>query len=123
MSNRFAEASELIHRKMQTLAPSSITYRRGDNSIANILATRGSTDFEEQEDDGATSKTMDFYIAVADLNFGDGPVEPQRGDQIIADDGQVFDMLPGTANSHWRWVDSWQKTYQIHTVRRSRSSS
>lgn len=97
-----------------------IVYRRGDLN-ADIQAVRGESEFDRLESDGESRtlmKSVDWIMRLSDLDFGSGPVEPERGDTITTADGQVFDLMPGRSENSWRWLNSYRTGYRIHTMQR-----
>jgi hypothetical protein len=90
---------------------SPVTYRRAGQADANVQATFGRTDYEVADDYGATIKThvIDFLILGDDLG-----IEPQAGDQIVAD-GVVYEVMALGGEGCWRWSDPYRTTMRIHT--------
>ena len=105
------------------IAGEPATYIRGDSSIP-ITVVIGNSDFEEVGADGeirAQTKSVDFLVNPAELILSGSAIEPQRGDRIQKQNGDVFDLLQGSNGSAWRWSEGRQIHYRIHTVRRVKS--
>jgi hypothetical protein len=70
--------------------------------------------------DGAivTIKSKDFLIRRELYDFGDGPVEPARGDQAILteDDGDhTYELLDLPNEPSFREADPWGIRWRLHT--------
>ena len=89
---------------------SPVTYRRGTEED-EVLATRGQTEYEVEDDLGLriTVQVVDFLIAVEAFPYD----EPLAGDQIVAD-GVVYEVMSLSGQGHFRWSDPYRKTLRIH---------
>lgn len=96
-----------IHDRMRVAAEllgKRVTLQRGDTQAENVPALRGSGEDVLQQTDVEGGPTLTVHvqhwlILREDYDFGSGPVEPRRGDRIIAtDDHGVYEVLdlPGT---------------------------
>lgn len=93
---------------------------RGEAEIRCVSATRGSSTFETLDANGAVVliRSQDFLILADDYDFGDGPVEPARGDLVTlaqADGDHVYELLDLASAPAWRWSDPFQVRLRIHT--------
>ena len=93
-----------------------------------MAATIGQTVFAVDNGEGAALQveSRDYVVRAAQLNFGAGPVEPRRGDQIHeVQDGVIFIyevMAPGD-EPVWRYSDAYRKTVRIHTKQIDKENS
>lgn len=97
-----------------------VTIRRDAGETECVPALRGSSAFETIDAAGAvvTIRSRDFLIAAEDYDFGDGPVEPARGDVVVEaqDDGDhEFELLDLPGQPSWRWSDAFRVRYRLHT--------
>lgn len=58
--------------------------------------------------------TRDFMFLASDYDFGDGPVEPARGD-TINDGSQTYRVLADAGEVHFRWSDQHKQIFRVHT--------
>jgi hypothetical protein len=67
---------------------------------------------------GDRIRSQDFLVLSELYDFGDGPVEPARGDRLSAreDDGDhTYELLDLTNEKSWRWSDPWKQRLRLHT--------
>lgn len=90
---------------------SAAIYRRTGIDPLTIAATRCKSDYEVADNYGLTVKahSIDFLIDAATLGF-----EPEAGDVIEAG-GRSFEVMNLADEGCWRWSDSYNTTYRIHT--------
>ncbi len=118
-----SQAVTLALATINTLAGVNVTYgRTGQTPIANVSAVPGSTLSQIAADEASMlwTRTRDYLIPAASLNFGSGAVEPAEGDTITEVDPlsghtYTFAVLPMGAEPAWRWSDPQRSTYRIHT--------
>lgn len=85
------------------------TYTRDDDTISSITMTQGQTtaDMIDTYNILTPEAVSVWYIAQADLDFGDGAVSPRSGDIITAPDGTVYSVTqyePNQDNIDWRLI-------------------
>ena len=117
LSDSLAIHADRLHEAAGEL----VTYVRGSISLTGIRATRGQTRFEEmpaEMDAVIQTRSADWLIEPSRLVNGSTLIEPQRGDKVIASDGNVFEVFPGADDKHWRYTDQNETFYRIHTVKR-----
>jgi hypothetical protein len=97
-----------------------VTIRRGETEIPCVPFLTGESTFETIDAAGAvvTVRSRDFLIQPEHYDFGDGPVEPARGDQIDeehADGVHTFELLDLPGQPSWRWSNGFNVRYRLHT--------
>lgn len=85
---------------------------------ASIVAVPGESRVEhtDQENFTAQHRVREWLIAVDDLDFGAGPVEPERGwtlKQTIGAKSYTWEFVPVAGKKLWRWSEPEQQTYRI----------
>ena len=60
-------------------------------------------------------EVFDFIMDSAELLVGGVFQEPQSGDRIRTEDGQLYEVLRDVGVPCWRWSDSYGKRVRIHT--------
>lgn len=97
---------------IQDAAGETVTYWRGDDYIT-ITATPGDGQRRGQQAEVIRINSQrDWLILVSALNFGAGPVPPQRNDQVKFG-SLVFEVLPQDGEDCYRAVGFDQ--YRVHT--------
>jgi len=111
MSNLLKNASNWLEGQRNSYMTDSVTYARASVSLT-VNATKGKTDYSQTDSNGfiVQSEAVDFLISVDDLTLG----VPEIGDKIT-DSVTVYEVqsLPGIG--HYKYSDSFGKTYRIHT--------
>jgi hypothetical protein len=122
MADLLAQGAAWLAQQQKSHASRTVTYRRG--AAAKVIdATVGRTVLEAPDDLGVVvrQEVRDYLVHAADLDFGAGPVPPQRGDQIEEPDGAaaaVYEVLPlGPEQETWRYADPSRIRLRIHTKR------
>jgi hypothetical protein len=121
MANMIQDGISWLAGQLKTHASNQVIYKRGTNTVT-VNATLGKTEFEVEHDSGVVDRveTRDYLINAADIDFGAGPVKPQRGDKIV-------EVLNGT--THTRTVsvptqgqvwshDGFEVKLRVHTWER-----
>ena len=119
----FTEALPIHNARLKLAAGESVTYKRGGSQVT-LTAVLGQTTFDEIGGDGeihAQIKSVDFIVVPSELILGGSVEEPTRGDTITRENGEVFDVMPGSNGRHWTWSEGNQSHIRIHTVRRVKS--
>lgn len=107
---------------LKSVAGVAATYSQNNDEIL-VTAIPGRTDYEAAGEDGLVigSHAHDFIIKVEDLVLESTEEEvyiiPQRGDRIsyIQDDKElIYEVLP-IADELYRFTDTRQSAYRIHT--------
>jgi hypothetical protein len=112
--NRMQEAVDLLLEKFQDNAAVSITYVRGENTLATgIRATVGRTPYEVIEGVIVTAvETRDYLLAKVDIG-----TEPIGGDIIIEEEsGQKYQVSVPKPNYVYEAIGPNGNVYRIHTV-------
>lgn len=119
-SNILGQGLAWLTDQLREHASEAVTYARGDASV-DVQATLGSKLLKLDDGDGGIRMErtdMDFLVRASDLDFGGGPVRPQRGDVVYLPVGgtlQVFEVVPyGGSDGPWRWADPHQSMLRIH---------
>jgi hypothetical protein len=119
MSDIIQEGIAFLNGVLKTTASQLVTYARGYDSV-DVLATFGSKLLAISDDEGNIRMEwtdMDFSIACADLDFGNGTIKPQRGDIVyVTTTGniQIFEVMPYGNEPAWKYYDPFQIRYLIH---------
>lgn len=98
----------------------TVTIQRGDLTIDCVPCGLGKSEFAAIDASGAvvTIRSQDYLILAELYDFGDGPVEPARGDKVIrsqADGDHTYELLDVPGAPSWRWSDSYQQRLRLHT--------
>lgn len=119
----FSQALKVHANALTRAAGEWITYRRGQHDFP-LRAVPGESLVENQtgyDDTRVLVKQVDFLVLEAELRNPWGCVEtmvPELGDQIIRENGDVMDVVPGASEAVWEWSDSNHTFRRIHTVKR-----
>jgi hypothetical protein len=109
--------------RLQKAAGELVKYRRG-SSYVELIAAIGGTVFDEVIGDGETTtetKSIDFIFATDELVLGGKVINPKRGDVVDRENGERYDVMPGTNTAPSRWNDGRRNLHRVHTVRRVKS--
>lgn len=127
MANLLATGNDWLASKLKAHASSAITYTRGASSVTiqatigrHVPAALGTIEGGEVE----TFATV-FTFDRVDLDFGSGPVVPDRGDVIAFTREGVtftFDILPTDADRHWKEADAFGKRLEVNAKLAGRST-
>jgi hypothetical protein len=106
-------------RTARQVAGVPIVYRRGATGV-ELTAIVGATPYDREDRAGVIvrSQVRDYLIAAADLDLGDGPTTPQRGDRIEqTTDGQTwtYEVMPIGDEAPWRYSGPGRDVYRVHT--------
>lgn len=117
-----ADVVAIAAEAVRGVAGEPVTYKRGALELSLTSAVRGSTDWDNNAVNPGvrvSDRSTDWMIAAADLVNGSTQLEPQRGDEIIAN-GVTFRVMPFSNDAPlWRWHDrDARTTYRIHTKER-----
>ncbi len=95
---------------------SQVLYRR-DGASVPITATIGKTVFKIEDEYGRIVhyESRDYLISTADLVLDGETVLPERGDEIIDEDGFVYEVMAPANEPEWRYSDTHRQTLRIHT--------
>src|ERR1041384_7928503 len=117
-----AAAIRLAGRAAAAVDGTNVTIQRDAAQTECLPATRGSSRFETVDAHGVTVtiRSQDFCLDREDYDFGDGPVEPARGDLVLVEDPLTGDMLTHellhlSDMPSWRWADPWHERLRLHT--------
>lgn len=119
MTNLGEKSRNWLTTKMKSAFGRTVTYQRGTSSVS-VTARFARIDTTIDESSGLEVRVCDqaWLVDVADLEIDNVATRPQRGDRIIIgdeSDGKVYEVTAATGMDCWRWSDSYQKTYHIHT--------
>lgn len=105
--------------QLKAHASEPVTYARGYDAV-DVQATLGQKLLKLDDGLGGIRlewTDLDLLIPAADLDFGSGPVTPERGDLVylvVAAEVQTFEVAPYGGESCWRWSDPHQSIRRIH---------
>lgn len=120
MPDLFKKAQIWLHREQTRHLSQTLTYCRGDASVA-ICATIGRTNHELVDTSGLLTnvQSQDYLILADDLELDGEIVEPRAGDQIIEGDlsegGRVYELMNPAGGTVWRWCDNYQTRRRVFT--------
>ncbi len=121
MANLLATGATWLASQLKAHASETVQYVRSGETTLSLLATIGQTEFDTEDERGILIKVQsrDFLITTADLDFGEGAVEPQLNDVIKETVGSVvhhYEVLPfGSERQLWRYSDTSRLILRIHT--------
>lgn len=117
MTNRAQRGAVWRASRLKASASDEVTYTRGGDSLAGLLAVIGKTSHDSVTGNGmmVVVESVDFVITAADLILGEAVRLPATGDRITWN-GDTFEVLPfGESKEHWRYSDPHRVTIRIHT--------
>lgn len=97
-----------------------VQLRRGDVTTQCIPALKGQHQFETvhpTQGHLVSVAGQDFLVEREHYDFGEGPVEPARGDLAIVlhDAGEThYELLEIPGQPSWRWSDPYHTRYRLH---------
>lgn len=121
MTSRFNSRIAAGFARLKSQAGETVAIRRAEYTTEEVTAIVGSSRFEDASAEGLKVRVRirDYLVDVADYVINGVAVEPQPGDEILQElDGQtrVFEISsPGSSEPPWRYSDSLQTRYRIHT--------
>lgn len=119
MPDLIADAAEWLADELAANLATTVTYRRGSDSVS-VSATKGRTQFELENDDGRVThwEARDWLIDPAALTFGAGTIEPAAGDQIEETAGSTtytYEITGPPGADVWRWTGPHRQQRRIHS--------
>lgn len=104
------KALEFLHKSQKKHIGERVVYKHKD-SEKTVTAVIGKTVFrvEDPYEVYIRTVTKDFLIRTKDLGF-----VPERGDLVVWK-GKTYEVLAPNGNPVWRWTDTSECTYRIHT--------
>lgn len=109
--------TRLAMRAARTTHGERVTYRRGSQAVD--LTAMPATPLGGLLDPGSGAAVewegFDWFIAREDLVLSGELAEPQKGDQIVRNVNEVYDVLPPPGGRVWEWVGPYQNERRIHT--------
>lgn len=109
-------------RDVASVAGKTVTLRNGAGQAIELKAVIGSSTFDEEQEDGTVLQveSRDFIVAAADLDWGAGPVKPERDweiDELIAGTIERFLVNPAPGVRHFERHDPYGYRLRLHTQR------
>jgi len=119
MAASFNSAVAAMAKAIQGSRGVPVTYHRGADALP-LTAVPAEDRYLADDGHGLLQQQFvrDYLLLAADLDFGAGPAEPQRGDLIkeaIAGQVKVYEVVGLGGEPHWRWCDSGHVELRIHT--------
>jgi hypothetical protein len=120
--NFLKNGSAWLTNQLREHCSDPVEYHRSGESPLSLVATIGSSEFDQVDDSGVVFQTRgkDFLIRTADLDFGDGAVEPVPGDLLKWADGagsiHSYEVVPSGAGGAFRYADQHRHMLRIHTT-------
>jgi hypothetical protein len=108
--------------KLKAHASQTVTYRRGAASL-ELQAVVGRRELAQVDEGGFQTAwhATDFVFTAEDLDFGDGPVEPEIGDTITVLLGGLFvtcEVMDEAGGKHFEYSDPTRQIVRVHTKQR-----
>lgn len=118
MADLLALGLEHLADQLDAFAAQTVVYSRrmsGQTKTAAVLATKGRSIFEQQDEAGAVTRfeSVDWLISPALLVLDGSQRLPAAGDRISAG-GLVYEVMPFGAEPSYR-VDPHRTKIRIHT--------
>lgn len=115
-----ARALAVAHKTAARADGTKVKITRDGVTIECVPCLKGTSQFQTIDADGAivTVRSQDYLILAEIYDFGDGPVEPARGDLVIeehADGEHTFELLDLPSEPSWRWSDQYRTRFRLHT--------
>jgi hypothetical protein len=127
MADMLQEALEELAAQQKAHQSRTITYRRGSLYV-EIDVTPGKSILRTANDQTTLVErpVATFVFTAADLDFGDGVVEPDANDLVdmeMSEDGirKRFRVLPMGGDPAWRYCDPYQISVEVRTKQVSQS--
>lgn len=111
MTTLLSRGATWFREKLPAVARVTIDYRRGVEVLEGLEAVQGSSEVQSYtvEDADGTYKSIDWYIAAADLVFEGQVSEPRKGDEItrmnLAERTEVYVVLPIPGGREFESID------------------
>lgn len=99
----------------------TVTYRRGRTDITVTVVRQRNAYQSLAIADGRANLMVvpqDWTVRPAEIDFGDGPEEPQDGDRIVTAAGELYELAPRDGEPSHRLVDL-GAAWRLRTVRES----
>lgn len=119
--NPVAAAIAVAQEASRRLKAERVVIQRDDLSV-EVEAIQGTTAFrmDTVEQGNVLVRSVDFLIDVRRYEFAGQLVTPEEGDRVLVQRPQsieTYECLPFGAEPAWRFSDSFQQQYRIHTKR------
>ena len=121
MTDLLKSGSAWLSGQMKAHAASTVTYKRGANSVS-IAATKGRSEFEivgGELADLVRADLSDWIVDADELILASVTVEPQIGDLVEETTGTVKRtyevMAPAPRTAPWRYSDPYHERLRIHS--------
>lgn len=115
-----AAAAKIAIRTAIRITGVPVTITRGEQSASVAKAGRGKSVYQFVSTVDAFTEEdqrQDFLIWPNDYDLGDGPTQPQEGDQLQTDDGttvHVWECNAPSPEPGFRYTDQFQTAWRIH---------
>lgn len=118
-----AQGNDFLRRQRRAHMSTTIEYRRGNDRTPGITATRGRSEFEQNDTEAVrvVAELHDWIIDRADLLLeagGDTPQTPRAGDVIahtIGDTIHKYEVMTVPGFGCYRFTNPSRDVYRIHT--------
>jgi hypothetical protein len=115
-----ADAFAWLAATLEASAPEVVTYARGRKTATVTLVRGRNTPQALAIADGRANLMVvpqDWLVRPAQIDFGDGPVDPADGDRITTAAGEVYELAPRDSEPSWRKSDPDGSMLRLRTVR------
>jgi len=120
MADLLQESSQWLEDNRDEKRTITVDYDRDGDVISDVNATVGKHIFEIINGFGIIERweSRDYLILSEDLNFGSGPVVPERGDEIRETVGSIvyiYEIMAPSGEDFYMYSDPFRQTLRIHT--------
>lgn len=114
MGDLLARCDAWLGAQFSSQVSQSITYSRGALSVT-IAATPSNNNLQVVDANGfsTTMSVTDFSFAASALTFGNGQVDPVKGDRIVWD-GRLYEVLPVPGGECFDYYDPARAGIRVH---------
>jgi hypothetical protein len=116
MPDMLDTASAWLDSVHKSQVSQTVVIRSGSEMSAEISATIGSSDFQEDNGEGIVTnwQSRDYMIAVADYQLSGRITKPFPGHQIL-EAGRTYEVVSPGDEPAARYSDTSQRTWRVHT--------
>lgn len=119
MANVLKTGSDWLMGVLTEKVATTVNIRRASSRTANVTATVGTTQHQQEGELGIVYwESRDYLIDAASYAFGGTASEPKHGDLIEETQGGVthtYEVMGDQGTTAWRWSDDYRTKYRIHT--------
>lgn len=116
MANLLANGISYLGERLTTFAGETVVVSNGSLSVS-LAARPGKTTFNYEDTSGAIIQwdSVDFILVASALNFGSGPVLPQKGWAVTRANGVVCELYSPPGSEKCYRLDPTGQQLRLHT--------